>query len=298
MTKLKQLLSDNVKIIKTFTVTLCLLCPPLVYAATDLVQDPDFAIELQQNTECSFITGDNVNIRSGPGTQYSVVTQLNRGDGVRAQYREGNWVKLAARTYGTVPNERFEPLDGWIINQYINGCSEDQFDRWRAANSGANPEANPEITTALALDSEGLRLINAATGSTKPLAFGMKQDDVVTILTNLRGKPRNQGVNPECGAGALTFAQWDDGLTLWFSEDQFAGWIVDDRSSGAKNLTTMSGIGGGSTRADLEESLTVEVQESSLGTEFSAGSFGGLLSGSQQDAQVTNLWGGTTCIFR
>jgi len=93
--------------------------------------DPDFAIELQDNTVCSFITDNNVNIRSGPGTRYPVVSQLSSGDGVRAVYREGNWVKLAARVYGFPPNEEFEPYEGWVSNQYINGCSEDQFEIWR-----------------------------------------------------------------------------------------------------------------------------------------------------------------------
>lgn len=87
--------------------------------------------ESLENTVCSFITGNNVNIRSGPGTQFARVAKLNRGDGVRAGYREGNWVKIEARVYGYVPNETFEALDGWVSNQYINGCSEDQFDRWR-----------------------------------------------------------------------------------------------------------------------------------------------------------------------
>lgn len=105
---------------------------PLTYSA--LLRDPDYAIELQQNTKCSFITGDRVNIRSGPGTNYPVATQLNRGDGVRALQREGDWVQLTARVYGTIPNERFEPLvnNPWVSNQYINGCSEDQFDMWRS----------------------------------------------------------------------------------------------------------------------------------------------------------------------
>ena len=105
---------------------------PLTYRA--LLRDPDYAIELQQNTKCSFIMGDHVNIRSGPGTEYPVVTQLNRGDGVRALQREGDWVQLTARVYGTIPNEKFEPLanNPWVSNQYINGCSENQFDMWRS----------------------------------------------------------------------------------------------------------------------------------------------------------------------
>ena len=82
---------------------------------------------------CSFITENNVNIRSGPGVQYRTVAKLKRGDGVRAVRRSGNWVQLTGRVTslpGKTP-EVVKPLSGWVTNQYINGCSEDQFDRWR-----------------------------------------------------------------------------------------------------------------------------------------------------------------------
>lgn len=78
---------------------------------------------------CSFITSNSVNIRSGPSTTYSVLTQLNRGRVVRALNRRGNWVKLAGVEDPTT--ERVRPINGWVSNAYINGCSEDQFDRWR-----------------------------------------------------------------------------------------------------------------------------------------------------------------------
>lgn len=100
-------------------------------ASAQQYEDPDYGIEIANNTVCSFITGNNVNVRNGSGTQYKVVTQLNRGDTVRATHREGNWVAIAARVYGTAPNETFVPLNGWVSNDYINGCSEDQFDTWR-----------------------------------------------------------------------------------------------------------------------------------------------------------------------
>lgn len=93
--------------------------------------DPDYGIEIQNNTVCSFITGNNVNVRSGPGNQYKVIARLNRGDSVRATHRKGNWVAIAARVYGFVPNETFRPLNAWVSNAYINGCSEDKFDMWR-----------------------------------------------------------------------------------------------------------------------------------------------------------------------
>lgn len=88
--------------------------------------------DLKKNTVCSFITGNNVNIRSGAGNRYKTVAKLNRGDGVRATYKKGNWVQIAATVSGTIPNETFKPLKGWVYDAYINGCSEDQFDRWRS----------------------------------------------------------------------------------------------------------------------------------------------------------------------
>ncbi len=93
--------------------------------------DPDYQIEVETNTICSFINANNVNIRQAPNTRSSIITQLNRGDGVRATGRTGSWVQLAARDSGQPPRSHYTPLQGWVFNQYINGCSEDQFDRWR-----------------------------------------------------------------------------------------------------------------------------------------------------------------------
>jgi uncharacterized protein YgiM (DUF1202 family) len=94
---------------------------------------PEKIEALKKQTVCSFINikSGTVNIRKGPGQQHPVVAKLKRGDGVRAVSRQGNWVKIAARSSGNPPNETFTILDGWVNNQYINGCSEDQFDRWR-----------------------------------------------------------------------------------------------------------------------------------------------------------------------
>ena len=93
-----------------------------------------FKLALTANQSvCSFITENNVNIRSSPNTQSRVVTKLKRGDIVRAVRRSGNWVQLTGRVTsppGKMP-EVVKPLNGWVSNQYINGCSEDQFERWR-----------------------------------------------------------------------------------------------------------------------------------------------------------------------
>ncbi len=158
-------------------------------------------------------------------------------------------------------------------------------------------QAKPK-TAVLALDAQGLRVVNAATGSTRSLAFGMKEAEVVTIVNNLQGKSRDRGTNSECGAGPLGYASWGNGLTLWFNQGQFKGWAVDGRSASAKKLTTIAGIGIGSTRTQLNKAYQVKVQPSSLGTEFTAGGMGGLLTGTQPTATITNLWSGTTCMFR
>lgn len=78
---------------------------------------------------CSFITGNKVNVRSGPSATYSTITQLNRGRIVRALNRQGKWVKLVG--VENPSTQQVRPLNGWVFNAYINGCSEDQFDRWR-----------------------------------------------------------------------------------------------------------------------------------------------------------------------
>lgn len=88
---------------------------------------------LKKQTQCSFITGEGgaVNIRRGPGDKYPIVAKLKKGDGVRAVTRQGDWVKIVARFSGNPPNETLTILNGWVNNKFINGCSEDEFDRWR-----------------------------------------------------------------------------------------------------------------------------------------------------------------------
>ncbi len=101
-------------------------------AEAQFSSNSNYGRDIQNHTVCSFITGNNVNIRSGAGNQYKIITKLNRGDGVRATYKKGNWVQIAATSSGIVPDETFKPLTGWVYNAYINGCSEDKFDRWRS----------------------------------------------------------------------------------------------------------------------------------------------------------------------
>ena len=162
------------------------------------------------------------------------------------------------------------------------------------------PDAADRIPTAqaenpaLAIEAEGLRLFDPASGASRALAFGMTRADLLAALA-FRGPP-GVGTNTECGAGPLDYASGPDGLTLYFQGGIFAGWALDGRAGGA--LTTAAGIGPGSTRAALEAAYDVTVEKTTLGTEFTAGSLAGLLDGSGPEARVMSLWAGVNCVFR
>ena len=101
----------------------------------------------------------------------------------------------------------------------------------------------------ISIDSEGLRLVDPNSGATRPLPFATPEADVLAVVSR-RGAPASSDVNAECGAGPTKIVQWPDGLSLLFQNDAFVGWSLDGRS--APKLTTMSGVGAGSTRAELE----------------------------------------------
>ena len=163
-----------------------------------------------------------------------------------------------------------------------------------AAPAPAAPAAQrPAPPADIALDGEGLRFVNAATGSTRLLPFGAPEAQALEALQPLRGAPAERSTNEECGAGPLAFAEWPDQLQLVFQDGRFVGWSLD-----RAGLATMSGVGVGSTRADLQSAYDAQVQESTLGTEFSAGGLSGLLSGPGREAKITTIWGGTICAFR
>lgn len=147
---------------------------------------------------------------------------------------------------------------------------------------------------ALAIEGEGLRLFDPATGSARPLPFGMAWERVQEALA-YRGKPAT-GRNEECGAGPLDYAQWEDSLTLYGQGGQFVGWFIDSRAEG--RISTAAGVGPGTTRQDLEAAYAAEVFESTLGTEFAAGNLSGVLDSPHPDSPVSALWAGTSCNFR
>ena len=89
-------------------------------------------------------------------------------------------------------------------------------------------------------------------GSARPIPFGTPREATLAAL-GFRGAPSDTGTLEECGAGPLDQASWPDGLTLYFQEAKFLGWALAGNAT--NKLTTASGIGVGSTRAELESGL-------------------------------------------
>ncbi|MBD2108373.1 hypothetical protein [Nodosilinea sp. FACHB-13] len=149
----------------------------------------------------------------------------------------------------------------------------------------------------LTLTDEGLQVIDLQTGSTTPLAFDSDMAVTLDAVTQILGEPEEVGENSECPSGPLTIARWSNGLALNAADDTFVGWAMQSGDDDTA-LTTVSGIGIGSTRQELEEAYTVEVMDSSLGVEFSAGNLFGLLTSPEPTGTITNLWAGVACNFR
>lgn len=149
----------------------------------------------------------------------------------------------------------------------------------------------------LALTGDGLFLVEPDSGSTTLLPFGTDMATVQATVSDLLGEPETVSANEECPGDPFISAVWTDGLALNADDTTFVGWSVRP-DSGSETLTTLAGIGVGSSRESLESAYAVTVFESTIGTEFAAGQLAGLLSDPSPTAEITNLWAGTVCIFR
>ena len=169
----------------------------------------------------------------------------------------------------------------------------------------AVPEAKADgpnaATTAVSLDGEGLRFVDKTSGKTSLLAFGVPRAQAETALANVAGKADDRSTNEECGAGPMEFTRYD-AMTLNFQDGKFAGWFLGNEP-GANLYSTMSGIAVGTTRAKAKESASiVDLEDSTLGEEFSIGTgenlIGGMFAAPGDAAKIDALFAGTNCFFR
>ncbi len=151
---------------------------------------------------------------------------------------------------------------------------------------GGDNEGQP-AQAALALEGEGLRLVLRSSGSTRPLPFGTTRDSVVQAVYATGVVPVDSGAAGDCGLDYLT---WSNRLNTNFREGALVGWAVRD-----PGLTTMAGIGVGSSRAALDSVHQAEVSTTSLGNEFAAGGMAGVLS---PEERIEVMWAGEVCLAR
>ena len=161
----------------------------------------------------------------------------------------------------------------------------------------AAPAQAAEAQAALALDSEGLRAVETASGRTSLLAFGSPANDAVEGLSRIFGaRPSQDGTNSDCGAGPTRIVQWANGFSMLAQDDKLAGWDTDKPVA-----STMNGIGVGSTRAELDEAFDPQIEEDTIGLGFTIGEgedvMGGYLSGPGPEGRITSMFAGLTCHF-
>lgn len=167
------------------------------------------------------------------------------------------------------------------------------------------PEAKADgpkaATTAISLDGEGLRFVDKSSGKASLLAFGVPRAQAETAFTDVAGREDDRSTNEECGAGTMEFTRYD-AMTLNFQGGKFVGWFLGNEP-GAGAYSTTSGIGVGTTRAKAKESVSiVDLEDSTLGEEFSIGSgehvIGGMFAAPGDAAKIDALFAGTNCFFR
>lgn len=145
----------------------------------------------------------------------------------------------------------------------------------------------------LGIDGEGLRLVDPATGRTTPLPFGTPEARALEALARSAQSFRtDEGSTRPCAAGVLA-RTWPGGFAAVFSDGAFVGWELDERSDGT--VTTLSGVGIGSTREHLEWSYVAHVRREVDGIAFTAGALRGTFEGDGSAARIRSLWAGTTC---
>lgn len=150
--------------------------------------------------------------------------------------------------------------------------------------AGCGGPREPDIPP-VTLDGAGIQ----PTISGLRIDFGRAQVGVIDTMARLLGtQPAEVTLQPGCGAGPITAARWEDGLTLNFSEGSFVGWVNTDPT-----LPVAGGFRAGQPRLEMPQ---VSFQVTTLGNEFQRGDVFGILD--QTETQIAFLWAGTTCFFR
>ena len=156
-------------------------------------------------------------------------------------------------------------------------------------------EPAEDVEVLIVLSPDGLGFTTEDSGSVSRIDFGSDEQLTVDAVVGSLGDPTDRGPQDECPPGPADIAQFGETLSLTSMDGSFVGWTI----VGSSELTTGDGIGIGTTLEELTAAHPdVEVEQTSLGLEFSAGGFFGTLDGDSDDGAIDAMWAGTTCIFR
>lgn len=167
-----------------------------------------------------------------------------------------------------------------------------------ALDAVATSDTSPDTATVrFALAGDGVMLVDATSGSTRAVPFGTADSAAVQAVAVAFGEPEERTFNEDCGMGRMEFVIFDgEGLLLAVQGGKFVGWTV--RPPEGTALRTMSGIGVGSTRAELEDVYTANIAPSTLGIEFMAGGLQGVLENNERKGKIVAFWAGASCVAR
>jgi len=137
------------------------------------------------------------------------------------------------------------------------------------------------------LDGEVLQL-----GGSSPtiMAIGAPKAEALAAVTAAVGAgPAEAAAYEGCGAGAIDYASYANGLILLFQDGALAGW-----QSTKADLSSRTGIHVGSTKAELDAAYPgLTYEDNTIGSAFMAGGMGGYLD--EAKAKVERLNVGVTC---
>jgi len=123
-------------------------------------------------------------------------------------------------------------------------------------------------------------------GTDLRIDFGRAQEGVIETVSRLVGsQPADVTLIEECGAGSVTAAYWQNGLTANFLDGDFVGWAVSE-----PGLPVAGNLSVGMTPPP------VQMVETTLGREFESNGVWALVADGSPD--ITVLWSGITCFFR
>lgn len=126
-----------------------------------------------QNLEQYTVSSQTLNIRSGPGKNFSIVSTLTQGDAVQILEKESNgWWKI-----------KFSEIEGYVFSQYL---AEDIYAGWekKEYRSGSTPECenvNPQFDYKI----DNVLRVNVGSNTDvviKLMKIGYKSDECIRIV--------------------------------------------------------------------------------------------------------------------